>query len=270
MMRPLGVLLLLAGCLPPSSEVKSGGTLAAADLPAEVPALIKFSDDNYVKQNSTAIGYALSALDKAHGLDGKNYEIEWRGARSAAWLAEDVGDQPVRVKLSERGIEFGTLAVTLDKQRVEGHYYLAIAIGLLATTKTTGATELVPKVFQAGKDALAIDERYDSGGPLRLVGAIYAKVPVWPVSVGDPDEAVKQLRRAVQLYPQYPQNHLLFGDALVADEKLPEAEREYRYVLAFAPRPEWAHKLNAWRKEAEHGLRRIETKRRGKGGSDPF
>ncbi len=264
------VAVLVAGCLPPVTEIKTGSTMAAADLPSDAASLVKFADDSYAKQTPSAVANALVALEKAAAAAGKDVEVQWRAARAAVWLAEDVGDQPVRAKWAERGIEFATLAIGLDQRRVEGHYYLAIAIGFLATTKKTGGTELVPKMYKAAQDALASDERYDSGGPLRLIGAVLAKVPVWPVSVGDPDEAVKYLRRAVLLFPLHPHNHLLYADALVADDKLADAEREYRYVLVIPPRSEWAHRLEGWRKEAEQGLRRIETKRRGKGTGDPF
>jgi hypothetical protein len=36
------------------------------------------------------------------------------------------------------------------------------------------------------------------------------------MSVGDTEDGIKYLGRAVQLSPEFPQNHLLFGDALAA------------------------------------------------------
>ena len=55
------------------------------------------------------------------------------------------------------------------------------------------------------------------------------------MSVGDLDEGIKLLQQAVQLASDYPLNHLLYGEALLADNRRAEAEREFKQVLSAPP-----------------------------------
>jgi hypothetical protein len=267
------LVLLAAGC--PQHAAKppeTAATVNAAELPGDVAGLIQYADEQMRKDSQSAVENGLVAMDKARAIDPKNYDVLWRGARAAAWLADDQEDKTNKQQLAQRGMEFAKAAVEVDPKRVEGQYYVGITIGLYATTKTLGARELVPQVVEAAKTALAIDEKLEHAGPLRLLGSVYAKAPPFPQSVGDVEEGLKYLARAVQLGRDFPQNHLLYGDALVIDQHYNEAEREYQLVLN-APRvPAWAHRLERWRKEAELGLKRIERKKKGlsNGSTEPF
>jgi hypothetical protein len=264
----------LAGC--PSRvgpPPVSGAAVRPGELPGDVPGLIAYADAEYAKDQPLDVENSLVALDKARLTEPKSYDILWRGARAAAWLADDAdGDKDRRARFAHKGIDYAKAAIDANPHRVEAPYYLAISIGLLATTKTLGAHELVPQVLKLAKDAVKMDEKFDYGGPLRLLGSVYVKAPSWPASVGDVDEGVKHLRRAVELGPDYPHNHLLYADGLVANNKLAEAEREYQAVLAAPSSPAWEHRLARWRNEAQEGLKKIQKKRSGGGKStgEPF
>jgi hypothetical protein len=229
--------------------------------------LIAYADQEMAKGTPAAVENSLVALDLAVGMESDNFEVRWRAARACGWLADEYHDR--RGDLARRGLDHARVAVKLAPLRVESHYYLAINLGLSATTKTIGAVELVPQVVKAAKEAVQADERFDQAGPLRVLGSIYAKAPVWPVSVGDPDEGVKILKRAVELAPLYPANHLFYADALAADDRRAEAEREYQIVLRAPVVDGWAYKQRAWRRAAEAALKRLGGKRSQRGGGTP-
>src|SRR5262249_50467512 len=135
-------------------------------------------------------------------------------------------------------------------------------VGQYAYVQKVKARDLVPQVLDAAKKAVAANEKYDHAGPLRLLGALYAQAPEPPTSVGDHEEGVKLLGKAVQTAGGYPQNHLLYGDALRENDNLDQAEREYRMVLAAPDAPAWALFLPKWKRAAEDGLKRVENRRR--------
>jgi hypothetical protein len=267
----LFALLCAAGCA--TTPVKRPApTVTDTDLPKDGPGLIAYADAQITKDDPQAIEGSLVAIDHELQLVPNDYEGLWRGARACAWLADEYTDSGTRGQFADRGVKYAKQAIAANPQRVEGQYYLGLTQGLLATTKTLGGRELVPEVVKAAKAAAAIDEKFDHAGPLRLLGSVYSKAPPWPASVGDTDEGVKYLNKAVTIAGDFPQNHLLFGDALVADGKLPLGKKEYGILLAAPPAVPYAHRIVRWRKAANDGLQKIERKARvnSAGSASPF
>lgn len=254
--------LLLAGC--PVPPIKSGATVTSDKLPEKVPDLIKYADDLYAKPDvsSAEMENALLALDKATKADPKNFEAQWKAARAATWLADDLyDDKTKRAHFAGRGSDYAKAAIDLDPKRVEGYYYSSTNLGLTATTKTIGAKFMVPSVRDAAKKAMQLDTCYEHGGPARVLGSLYAEAPPWPASVGDPDKGVEILQQALKCGPDYPQNNLLLGNALVKAERYDDAEKQYQIVLAAQPRPDDQHFLPKWKDMAKKGIDEAEKKK---------
>jgi tetratricopeptide (TPR) repeat protein len=261
----VGLTLFVAGCpkpvLPP---IKSGATVRESELPKDPAGLIRFIDDEIGKDTAVSNQNALVAVDQLLTSDSKNYDALWRGAKACARLAEEYySDKNRRAQFADKGTSYAKKAVAVDNKRVEGQYYRGINMGLLSTTKTVGAYLMVSKVVKAAQAAARANELFDHAGPVRLLGQIYVKAPPWPASVGDLDEGLKHLKRSVELAPEYPQNHLFYGDALYADASYDEAAAEYRRVLDTPPKPEYVERLVRWKEAAQTGLEKIAKKRGG-------
>ena len=261
----LRLLLLVNGCAVP--PIRSAATVKATSLPEKAPELIEYADAIYLKSTATAgsgsaeMENALIALDKAVKLEPTSYEAAWKAARACAWLAEELWDDKTkRAHFSGRGMEYAKAAVATNAKGVEGHYYHGINSGAQATTRTIGAKFMVPSIRDAWKKAMQIDARFDHGGPARVLGSLYAQAPPWPASIGDPEKGVELLNQALAIDPDYPQNALLLADALLADEKYEEAQRQYRKVLQTQPQKDDAHFLPAWKKRAEKGIQEAARK----------
>jgi tetratricopeptide (TPR) repeat protein len=253
--------LPLGGCpatLPPNLRE---ATVKPSDLPGTAEEVLRYAEDESKKETASAEENVIVAVDHGLGKDGKSYELLWRGARACAWLTEEFTEKNTRASYAQKGVDYARRAIELEPKRVEAHYYLGINLGQSATTKTVGAYSMVPKVVKAAESAMAIDERFDHAGPPRLYGTVFAKAPAWPASIGDLDKGIQFLSRAVQLAPEYPQNHLHYGDALLSDGKLNEAEAEYKKVLEAPANPEWDHRAERWKHDAEVGLKKIAEKR---------
>jgi tetratricopeptide (TPR) repeat protein len=267
----LGVTLALGatGC-PPAKPPVSAATVKDAELPAEVAKLIEYADGEIKKQEASAVENAVKALDKARAAEPNNVEVMWRLARAHAWLAEEYTDEGQRADNAQKGINAGEAAVKADPNRVESQYYLGLARAEWVSVKREKAREMLPSVVEAANAAVKLNEKYDQGGPLRLLGSVYAQAPEPPVSVGDREEGVKLLQRAVSISGGHPENHLLLGDAYRMNKDLDAAEREYESVLAMAVAGPYAHRLPKWQKQAQEGLtkvRNLRNVRRNPGGS---
>jgi tetratricopeptide (TPR) repeat protein len=260
----VALLLTVAGC--PVPMVKSEATITAAQLPRTLPELIAYAESEAAKQNAVAMENALLAFDKAHTLDPKSYEAAWKAARAAAWLADELyNDKTKRAHYSGVGRDYAKAAIEANPNGVEGHYYSGINTGLWVTTEVIGAKFDAPKVRDAAKKASQIDPKFDSGGPYRLLGAVYANAPPWPASIGDTEKGVDYLKKALDIAPNYPLNSLLLGDAYAADGQYEQALIQYRTVLGTQPRPEIAHALPKLKDKARQGIENV-TRKQGNSG----
>jgi len=256
-------LIVLAGCPPTRPAVTPVATVKESELPDDEAKLIEYADAEYKKSTVEGVQNALKAMEKA-AQKGKSYGVLWRMARAYAWLADEFDDSARVEDFSQKGMAAAKEAIALDAKKVEGQYYLGTTTGQYAFVKKLKAKDLVPQVLDAAKQAVQADERFDYAGPLRLLGSIYAQAPEPPTSVGDHEEGVKVLARAIQLADRYPQNHLLMAEAQLINRNLDMAEREFQRVINAQVQPEysWARRYPKWRAQAEQGLKRVNNLRR--------
>jgi hypothetical protein len=256
-------MLLLAGCPRPLPPVLNAATVKASELPEERDELLVYADEQMKHDSVEGAENSLVALEKAIGphavtVIGRDYDALWRAARACAWVAEEVTDKKTRDQFAYHGVQYAKAATALEPRRVEGHYYLGINTGLSATTKTISAYTMVPQIRDEAKAAQKADAGFDHAGPLRLLGGVYSKAPGWPASIGDNDEGLKYLSQAVKAAPDYPENHLLYGDALAReDDKLNEAAHEYKQVLDAPEVPEYKHRLERWKRDAAIAMQKL-------------
>jgi tetratricopeptide (TPR) repeat protein len=259
----LVTLSFVGGCPLEKPPVTPAATVKETDLPGDRAQLLEYADRETRVETVESLQNAIKALERADA-SGKTYDTEWRLARAYARLCDQLEDTVRCEELSLKGVTAAREAVAADGARVEGQYYLGTTLGQYAFVKKLKAKELVPQLLEAARAAVKADERYDYAGPLRLLGSVYAQAPEPPTSVGDHDEGIKLLTRAIRLAGAYPQNHLLLADAHVINRDLDLAEREYQKVLEMQPPPgvAWANRYAKWREKAEQGLRRVNNLRR--------
>jgi tetratricopeptide (TPR) repeat protein len=266
----------LAGCPAhaPPPVAKSVATVKASELPADAAGLNAYCDEQFKSPSPTSMENCLVAVEKALAVE-KGYESLWRGARAAEWLAEqyDEDHKRERADYAQKCLDYAKPATETNTRGAWGWYLLGACTGRIAQSQAKGGAEAVKKIDEAAKNAVELDPRVDHAGPLRLQGSLYAKAPNNMAS-GGLDEGLASLKRAIDLAPNDPENHLELGDALLKDGSLDDAEKQYRAVLNAQPLPEWGKRLDQWKKAAEAGIKKVETKRRQKsgsgGGDNPF
>jgi hypothetical protein len=251
-------LLALTGCPPPPP--KSAATLRAQDLPADPAKLAEMSAQLVEKGDTVSLENALVVNDRALSIEPGSYAPAWHAAQAAFRLADAAEhDKGRRAWFAGKGAAYAEGAIKANPKGVEGHFYRAVNLGYLASTKTLGALDLIPDIEHAAKAAVDADEKYDHCGPLRVLGMVLLKAPGWPTSVGDPDEAAERLGRAAQLCPDYEINHLYYGEALIAAGKACDAVKELERVLA-APAPGSDYTEQRTHQEAQEQLAKARAK----------
>lgn len=149
-----------------------------------------------------------------------------------------------REKLDEMTPKQAAQALARVPEAVPLHIYAAIHWGLWgdAFGRLAAARQGVgDKIRRYGEIAVLMDERYEAAAGHRLLGRLHTLAPKVPLVTGwvDRDKAVSELRRAVELGPEDPFNHLFLGEALLEHHpgRANEAREILRKVAAWKPAP---------------------------------
>ena len=248
-------LVIVAGCLalscahqPRKYVVQS--TTEDPTLPEDPAALLTLSDRSAADGPAGPdLDRSLAAADRILVGNPRHGEAAWRAAR--ALYLQTYGATEGLGEVTARCMDVSAVATAYSK-RAEAHYYAALCMGARAQARQIEGLDLVPRMEKAGKAALARDPAAVHGGPHRLLGGVYLWAPAWPASVGDIDLALEHFEAAVELAPQWAENHMLLAYALFEDEQyeeateaLDQAKKLLDQPTAAGWRPHWLKKISA-------------------------
>lgn len=161
----------------------------------------------------------------AHQLNPTNTEAAWQFARASFDRAEFAANDAERAALARPGIKACREMLVRNPGSAPGHYYLGMNLGQLARTKSLGALPIVDEMEVEFSAARRLDEKFDFAGPDRNLGLLYLEAPSIG-SIGSRSKARTHLQRAVELAPEFPENHLNLGEARVRWRDSEGARRE--------------------------------------------
>jgi hypothetical protein len=146
--------------------------------------------------------------------DTNNPTNGWMFGRACYDWADFAKNNTARADIANQGIAACRQCLARTSNSAPGHYYLAMDMGQLARTELLGALRLVDQMEVEFKIAIGLDENFDYAGPARNLGLLYWQAPSIG-SIGDRGKARHFLECAVQLAPDYPENHLNLIEALL-------------------------------------------------------
>jgi tetratricopeptide (TPR) repeat protein len=103
-----------------------------------------------------------------------------------------------------------------------------------------GGLGALSKVKDAKADlekALTLDPKALQGSAYTSLGALYDRVPGWPIGFGDSDKAEQLLKLALQMNPNGIDSLYFWGDHLYRQKRYSEARTALQKALQAAPRP---------------------------------
>ncbi|WP_223507377.1 tetratricopeptide repeat protein [Pseudomonas sp. GL-RE-29] len=103
-----------------------------------------------------------------------------------------------------------------------------------------GGLGALSKVKDAKADlekALTLDPKALQGSAYTSLGALYDRVPGWPIGFGDSDKAEQLLKLALQMNPNGIDSLYFWGDHLYRQKRYSEARTALQKALQASPRP---------------------------------
>jgi hypothetical protein len=191
-----------------------------------------------VRESVMVLSGALGGTDR--------YEVQWRLARAMFFLGQEAGALDSGRQLYAAGIGAGERAVELNKDRVEGHFWVGVNLALFA--EANGGIRGVRALRRARlelKRAIEIDERYHCAGPLRVLGRLHHKAPR---ILGD---------RALAIAPSNSVTLIYAAELAIANGERDRASDLLRLVIESPIDAEWEFENSRDRELARSLLKRI-------------
>ncbi len=212
---------------------------------------------------------AEQAYDSAkarYQTNGSDDEAAWQFGRACSDRADCARKDTERAAVAKEGIAACEKLLRRNPKLAAGHYYLGMNQAQLARTKSLGALPLVREMEKEWKRARELDEHIDFAGPDRNLGSLYRDAPRAPLSIGHRASAEEHMRRAVELAPEYPENHLNLIETYIKWDQMPAAAGEdykLREILPAARKqlsgPQWQSAWEDWDRRQEAILSKIRS-----------
>lgn len=175
----------------------------------------------------STVAFADTGADAA--LDG----IRHKWATVAYQTAEDDQEKAMKALSEEVASlvqQYPNDAALLAWQGIVLSTYAKVKGGL-------GAIDIAQQALDVLNTAAKLDERAIGGGIDSSIGALYHKVPGWPLGFGDDDLAKQYLEKGVALNPTGIDENFFYGDFLLDTGKDEDARKYLEQALQAPPRP---------------------------------
>ena len=221
-------------------------------------AVVGRADELYRKRaRPGAVRESVMILSGAHGGNDR-YEVQWRLARALFFLGQEAAEPAARSQLHAAGIGAGERAVTLNAERVEGHFWVGVNLALFA--ENHGGWRGLRALRWAKSElklAVQINEAYHDAGPLRVLGRLAHKAPRW--LGGNLRQSEQYYTRAIEVAPANTVT-LVYAAELALDRKqLPQAARLLGMIDSLPADNDWEYENRRDRQIARDLLKRIQA-----------
>jgi len=170
----------------------------------------------------------LVALEERLRDGERGYEIQWQLASSCLDVVDAHPDasNSERLPYARKALRYARTAVSREEGRVEGHFYLAIALGRVLELEFLPDLDQIGTLEAEAERAREIDPTYEHAGPLRFLALLYMNAPPWPIGpelAGEEEEIEALWEEALQLASSWVENHLGFAEFLAKEDRDAEA-----------------------------------------------
>ena len=231
----LGVLLViiaaLSACSKPAEQAvsaPSSGRSAAESIAQADELYAQRADVMKVRQG-------LIALRQAAAEHATNYELAWRVAQYNYYLGSHTADETEQAKAFHDGTEAGKLAVKLNNDRPEGHFWLGANYGGNAEISTLAGLAEIEDIKREMEAVLKIDESFQQGSAYMALGQVYLKAP--RLLGGDVSKAIEYLEKGLKFGPNNAVLRLRLAEAYAEAKRIPDAHRELKVLFESQPSP---------------------------------
>lgn len=214
---------------------------------------IQQAEDYYLgRQNLANVDHGIALLRADASKRPQDYESWWRLSKFCNYRARHSND-PEKVQLLKQAIEAGKKAVSLQPNRVEGHFWMGASYGLLA--EESGLIEglrLIDTIRHEMETVEKLDPNYEEGSGLRTLARVDYRAPFF--KGGDKQKSIKLLEECDRRFPDNSLTMLYLADSYLAVGRRTEARDLLERIVKMCPDPQYGPELADNQEEAREAL----------------
>lgn len=219
-------------CRKASSEtVDRGAARPVKDAIAE-------SDAFYAQRaDLVKVRQAIVALRQAQADDSTNYDLAWRLAKYNYYLGAHTPESTEQAKAFHDGIEAGKLAVRIDNNKADGHFWLGANYGGNAKLSMLPGLGEVDDIKNEMEAVLKINEKYELGSAYLGLGQVYLESP--RILGGDVSKAISYLEQGIKIGPNNHKMRATLAAAYVEAHRNEDARKQIETIMSMKPAPDY-------------------------------
>jgi tetratricopeptide (TPR) repeat protein len=211
-------------------QVNTEAEKSTADRIAEADALYS------QRKDLSKVQLGITALRQAQVADYGNYEVAWKLAKFEYYLGSHAMDDRERETAFREGINAGKMAVQLQSNQADGHFWLGANYGGSAEMSVLAGLSDFQDIRGEMERVIEIDERYEAGSPYMVLGKLYLKAP--RMLGGDSQKALQYLEKGLAFGSNNALLRSNLAEAYHALNRDQEARKQIDFLLKMTPDPD--------------------------------
>ena len=218
------------------------------------------ADKHYANRSTSGEAEkAIEGYQKVLVLDEMCTEAYWKIAQATLWIGLNSEDDDKKLRIYRDAIEFCKMAVAIDDNCIEAHFWLGVMYGLFGEVKgILQGLHVIEPVKREMNWVIARDEKWNSAGAHRVLGRLYFRVP--GIKGGDNQKSIEHLKKAVAIAPDLLDNHVFLAETYMDEGRVEEARKHLTIVVQSKDHPVWGPESELSRKNARDLLKQLEGK----------
>lgn len=223
--------------------------------------LIAQADELYLGMRDMATAEkARDLYMKARDIAENKYEPFWKLSRIFYYIGDNVDSNKDKKIVFSQGIYYAERAVELEPEKPDGHYWLGVNYGVYGEARgVLKSLFLVDDIKREMNKVIELDRSYEEGGPDRVLGRMYFKLPGF--AGGSKDKSAEHLLKSLEYGPNDPLTRYYLADTYLAQKEVDKARTELEFILNMQADDRWVTGVNDCKKDAQEMLEKKQFKK---------
>ncbi len=225
-------------------------------LSQESEGLIAQGDKLYAEMKDMATAQeALSTYRKAVVKAENKFEVFWKLSRILYYVGTRTEDKREKKVIFGQGLYYAKKAVALESEKPDGHYWLGVSYGVYGEARgVLKSLSFVKPIKEAMNKVIELDRGYEDGGPDRVLGRVYFKVPGF--AGGSKKKSLEHLLKSKELGPNDALTRCYLADTFLSLKEEDKAREELEYVLSIESDPRWIAGVDVYKEKVKRMLQK--------------
>jgi len=189
-------------------------------------------------KDMSAAKEAEALYHKAIGQMDNRYEAFWRLSRILYYIGEHTEKKKEKKSIFAQGVYYAERAIDLEPEKPDGHYWHGVNNGKYGETRgVLKSLFLVKPIKRAMNKVIELDRSYEEGGPDRVLGRVYFKLPGF--AGGSKEKSLEHLLKSKEYGPNDAVTRIYLAETYLELDEIDKARQELDYVLNLEPDSRW-------------------------------